>query len=142
MDLLFNSLLVAVLWAVGGILKKVVITQISPEIAMILIGLAYAIIVIIFGATKFKDTVAVVKSLKASEWAVIGFIALVSVFAANLILYRLLESNEVYRVTALTYVSPLITLFLAALFLKEEVTMLSFVGVLLTMVGIVLVSYR
>lgn len=87
----------------------------------------------------------VVKDLKKINWpiafAIAGFVFL-SMFYSIILFYRLLRDYDVHKVCALTYVSPLFTLAIAFFFMGEKVTLLSAIGVVLVVSGVVCLSYK
>lgn len=140
MHLVPSALLIALFWAVGGIVQKVIIQSLSPETSMAIIGAAYALIVVVYGIYNRATVVPAALTLSLRQWAGVAFVAIGSIFYANLWLYRLLERHAAYKVTALTYVSPVFTLVLAAMLLGEKVTPVSIAGVLLIVLGVVMVA--
>jgi drug/metabolite transporter (DMT)-like permease len=144
MDVIILSLAISFLWALAPIIHKLMFKfGLHPKSAMAFGGVAYAACIAVWGAWNWGEIRRDVPRLK--DWRVVGLIMASSVlvaFLGNLLYYRVMKDHMAYIVTALTYSSPIFTLFLAWWLLKEKITWVGVVGVLLIVVGVILVSLQ
>jgi drug/metabolite transporter (DMT)-like permease len=61
-------------------------------------------------------------------------------FVANYLYYQVIRNNTSYIVAALVFSAPFFTVILSYLFLKEELTLLSGLGVFLIVAGVILLA--
>jgi len=78
--------------------------------------------------------------MTAQDAVIIFITSAITGFFANLIYYYVISKHESYIVEALISCSPLFTLVLAYLFLKEEINWVGIAGVLLITLGVICVS--
>ena len=135
-----QSLFVAFLWALGGILQKYSLRTLSPKMLFIIGGALFSVLVIAYGAIHRKEVLASFPKIDTPTWAsIIGFVTL-SMFLSIILFYNLLESNDAYKVNTITYVAPLFTLILAIIFLGERPTIHAALGVGLVVAGIYMIA--
>lgn len=135
-----TALLIAFMWAASGIIQKFLLRDISPRFALIVIGLTYAVLLMAYGLADLKTNIEWVGKLKWSQWLGVGAIAALGIFVPTLMWYKLLAQHDAHKVNTLTSLSPMFTLLLAALLLKEEVSVRAAIGVALIVVGIICIS--
>jgi uncharacterized membrane protein len=139
MDLrvLFVALFVAFLWGLTPVIHKHVLQTLDPRLVMVIGSGLYFMVALLYGLY-YRDAIA--ESLPNMTPATFLWIALASLltgFIANLIYLYVLREEQSYIISALIFASPIFTLFVAALFLKEEITVQGFIGVVLITAGIV-----
>lgn len=137
-----TALLVAFMWASSGIIQKLLLRDMSPEFALIIVGLTYGIILLAYGAIDARSNIQKLAVITSKQWIGIIAIAFLGIFVSTLIWYKLLAKHEAFRVNTLTSTGPLFTLLLAALFLNENIDVKSAIGVLLIVCGIILIGYH
>ncbi len=81
---------------------------------------------------------------ETANWSVKGIawvsVAVALVTAANLSFTTAIQQAPVYLVVGLTSVYPVLTLALSAVFLGEPVTLLKLVGIIVTILGVAMLS--
>ena len=139
--MIFLSLFVAFLWSLGGVFQKYVLMTMSPTTLMVVGSMLYFVCIVPYGLINRKLILSEVSKFKPSTLLATGGFVFLSMFFSIILYYRLLSKYDVHKVTAITFVSPLFTLILAALFLKERVTIASMVGVVLIVLGVACIGY-
>jgi len=140
--LIIHSIVIAVSWAVAAVLQKDILTFTNPNTLLAInytIGLLSLLLITLF-KNDFIDFVP--PNVPYYRYIqIIAFVWLNSVLP-NVLLYSLIQSNDVNRVTALASTYPLFTLILAWIILKERINIYSVVGILLIVSGsFVIVMY-
>lgn len=134
----FSALLAAFGWGGGTICDKVAVRFISARGMVVLRGLIAAVLLSTWGivAGLFED---IARGGRAALiWVVLG--SLLSQVFGQFMYYRALKVAPASQVVPVTATYPLITVALAMLLLGERLTAAKFLGVLLIVVGIMLVS--
>lgn len=80
------------------------------------------------------------QKLNAKVLAVFAVFILFGIIASQLIFYKLAHAYDIHKVTALTFVSPVFTVILAAVLLGENPTMSHIIGIILVVIGVMLVG--
>lgn len=70
----------------------------------------------------------------------IGIAAILSGFVANLIYLFVLKKHQSYLVSALIYAAPAFTLLLAYFLLKEDISVIGFIGVIMVIIGTICIA--
>ena len=90
----------------------------------------------------YKDHVYVnLINLTKIELLILTALGLISVLA-NFIYFYVIKHDNSYIVSAITYCSPLFTIFIAFLILNENFTFNSVIGITLIIVGASILSYE
>jgi len=139
---IFLSLLIAFAWGIIPSIQKYALHSL-PVITVFAIGsVVYFIGAMIFITYYRKE---VVTSLSTIDLKVFGLLVFSGFFCAllpNLLFIKILKHNSSYILTALSYTSPVFTLLLSYLWLKEEITLHQVFGILLIIIGVILVAYN
>lgn len=132
------SLSIAVLWGVQPIVHKQLMCKhrIDPKAVLVVGGMAYTACLLVFWMYFHRDVQSEVRRLPLSAIVIIAFLSIFTAFVANVVYLYVLRNNETYVVTALMYTSPVFTLVLAVLILREEVTLLGGLGAVLILAGV------
>ena len=67
-------------------------------------------------------------------------LSIFTAFLANIMYYYILKDHELSIISALIYSSPVFTLVIAYLFLKERLDIYGFSGIMAIIVGVILIS--
>jgi len=136
MTWLILALLSTVFFSVSGLLDKFILSKQSLDpksyiICQICVGQLFIIPVFVFAGVKFTYPVSV-------------FAILLGCFQVIPSIYymKAMQKEEVSRVAALEYMYIIFVFLGAAVFLGETLTLKNYIGGLLLITGIVLVSYR
>ena len=136
------ALIASFLWGISPIINKIVLKTIDPRLIMILSSFFYMLCIIIFSIYNWKSLKIEAKKLDRRSIMLIAISSIIGSFVATLLFFYLLKDNDSYIVTALTFSSPVFTLLLAYLILKEKITMIGLTGVLMIFGGILCIAFN
>ena len=138
--LLFIALFVAFLWGVTPIIHKTLLKTISPNAILILGGTAYYVALLVYAAYNWDTFYAEAKTISWSKIIWISIATLIMSFLAKLLYLQLLQKEDSYIVTALTFSAPVVTTILAVSILRERVTLSKLIGVAFIVAGVVVLA--
>lgn len=140
MNVVLYGLIVAVLWGAMNAINKYVLNSIHPQMLFVLGGIVYFASILVFIACNWRllktESIRVKPSVLA--WIVGGTIA--CTFGGSILYYYVLSKHDSHVVTAIVSSSPLVTLLLAYLFLKEDITANGLIGVFLIVAGVICIG--
>ena len=137
------ALVVALLWGIIPVSHKYLLGTFHPYTIMTISGVVYTICLTILVATNRNTIMYDFKNIRSKDIAIITSTAVIAGFFANLLYYRVLKhADKSFVVTSIMYVSPIFTLAFAVFLLKERVTWLNLIGVLLTVSGVCILSIQ
>jgi len=130
------ALITLFFWGAAPIFGKIGLTKINPYIGLTIRSIVVTVIMvtIVLARGDFKELI-------TTDLRSVAFISIEGIFASligHLAYYYALKLGETSRVVPITSAFPLITMFLAMLFLSEKITILKGSGAVLILVGIVL----
>ncbi len=131
------SLPAALAWAITNVTDKYILSKVikQPIVALLCFALVgFAGSLIIFFTKGFSTLPPLVMVMAVLTGCVYLF--------ANLLYFKAVQTEEVSRVISLLYLDPLFTAVLSAIFLSEIFSFAKYIGILLTVGGAVLVSYK
>lgn len=137
-----TSLFISFLWGASPVIQRFLMTTrpLSPETLMVFGSAIYFLctaIYFVFNKAKIANEIA------STSWTTLSIMIISGIFVgfvANLLYYKVIRSNTSYVVAALVFSAPFFTVLLSFLFLKEELTLLSILGVVCIVVGIILLA--
>lgn len=132
---LLGAIVIAFLWGVNPFGTKIVLRDLPYELVLIISGLCYFSCIIALCVIKRERIQASVSKLRMKHVAILLASSILTAFIPNLIFVKLLKHNPTYIITALSYIAPVFTLIIAALFLHEKVTWQAIVGVVFIVFG-------
>ena len=144
MDLIYilAALYVSLLWGISPIILKLLTMKFNTITIMVINGLLYFISLIIIFYFNYKTIMKDIPRINKYDLLLLVSTSVFIGLSAQLIYITLLGSFDSYIITALVSVSPLFTLILAYLFMKENITIHGVLGTILIVVGIMLISYN
>jgi len=129
------SLLVALLWAIGIIINKKIITYLnSPALALTLTSIIATITCIIYVLVNERQNIEI-------SWKIILLVlaaGTIGSFLPNILFFNLLKKNPSYLVAALAYTTPLIVLLITVFYYRERLDVRHVIGVVLIVMGVIL----
>jgi drug/metabolite transporter (DMT)-like permease len=137
-----TSLFISFLWGASPVIQRFLMTTrpLSPETLMVFGSAIYFLCTTIyFVFNKAK----IVSEIANTSWTTLSIMIISGIFVgfvANFLYYKVIRSNTSYVVAALVFSAPFFTVLLSFLFLKEELTLLSILGVVFIVIGIVLLA--
>jgi transporter family protein len=133
---LLNSLMALVCFGLWGFFPKIAVRYISPKSALI-----YEVMggVLVAAVTWFSMSKGMEHDLRGVTPAFItGIVGYLGMF----FFLHAVDLGKVSVVASLTAVYPVVTILLAAIILKEQITHIQYVGIFMAMTGVILISYR
>lgn len=137
---LFIALCVAFLWGVSPVIHKSLLGKHSHVTIMLITAIVNILCVISYAVFKNKELIPDMKTIPMKDVFVVACTTMTTVFLANVLYYTALKNNDSYIISALIYSSPIFTLLLAYLFLKEKITYYGLLGVLFIIVGVCFIA--
>lgn len=136
MDWLILSVLASVLWALGTIIDKYILTKhmqdpVSYQLLYVATELPVLLVLLLFTNVS-----------SAFPWVVLGIVAGLSHYLGLFLYFKAMMIEEASRVISLFYIGPIFTLILAATVLKENLTSSMYIGVILLVLGAISISYK
>ena len=119
-----------------GFFPKVAVRYINPKSALI-----YEVMggVLVAAVTLFTMNKGIEHDLRGVTAALItGVVGYLGMF----FFLHAVDLGKVSIVASLTAVYPVVTILLAAMILKEQISHIQYVGIFMAMTGVILVSYR
>lgn len=133
------ALITMIFWGIAPIFGKIGLTKINPYMALAIRSFIIAIIMLIILLVRGD-----IKELVKVDLKSVTFIGLEGIFASligHFAYYYALKLGETSKVVPITSAFPLITLFLAILFLSEKITIFKGSGIILILAGIILLRF-
>lgn len=134
------GLAVAFLWGVSPILHKNLLKDMSRHSLMVFGSVIYTICICIYAYNHKQVISEDFGNISQKSIVMLVLSSGICGFLASLWYYQLMRDHPSHIVTALTYSSPIFTLLLAELLLKEHSDTYSRIGILLITAGIVVLS--
>ena len=125
-------------WGVYSMVNKKISLTYSPLMTILYLFLMMAIIIIPFNLN--SETIYSVVNLSQLGWIMVLFLGLFCSGIAYVIWAQALRDLESAKVGAFLYLEPLITVFAAWFFLREEITLLMIISGLLITLGVIIVN--
>lgn len=140
--MIFESLVISLLWGLMPVVHRFVLGgEISPYSVMTIGFVAYLLCLIGLFLVKKDVILRDARNMGLVKIALISGTAVVCGFGANLLYYQLIKAHESYLVAALIYSSPMFALLFGWLLLKERVSRVGLIGVLLIVGGVVCLAF-
>ena len=133
------ALITMIFWGIAPIFGKIGLTKINPYMALAIRSFIIAIIMLIILLVRGD-----IKELVKVDLKSVTCIGLEGIFASligHFAYYYALKLGETSKVVPITSAFPLITLFLAILFLSEKITIFKGSGIILILAGIILLRF-
>lgn len=136
------ALIIAFIFGISPIIHKYIfntVPTITPQVLFLFGGIFYFLFTLVFASYE-KDTL--IQSIKHIPLSciIIFLFGTITTFFANYLYFKIISKNASYLVSSLIFISPLFTLILSYLFLKEDITITSVIGIVLIVCGVILVA--
>ncbi|MGE5458132.1 MAG: DMT family transporter [Methanococcaceae archaeon] len=136
----FMVLASAFTWSVYSILNKKISMTYSPLMTTLFLFMMMAIILIPFNVS--AEVISSVVNLTIIEWGAVLFLGFICSGVSYVLWAKTLKEMDSARVGAFLYIEPFITVFTAAILLKESLTLLVlFSGIIIT-AGVIMVNRK
>ncbi len=133
----YLSILAAFVWAIGNVVDKFILEKWirKPAIPVLFLGVIGLIASIFIYFIKGYSYLSLINILLA-------FVAGIFYITANIFYFKAAKIEEISRVIPYFHLAPLFVLILAAIFLGERFTPITYLGIFLLMMGAVLISSK
>jgi len=136
------AILVSFFWGIQPIIHKILLTKLDPRIILVIGSVFYTLCLICFTIFNWSDLKREANKLNIRTVFIIGILSVITAFVANLIYLYILKKQESYIISALIYSCPIFTLILSYIFLKEKITPIGGVGVILIILGVICIVFN
>ena len=136
------ALLIAFIFGISPIIHKYIfntVPTLTPQTLFICGGISYFIFTLMFALYEKQTLIRNINDIPISVIMIFVFGTAISFFA-NYLYFKIISKNASYLVSSLIFISPLFTLILSYLFLKEDITFISFVGIVFVVLGVILIA--
>lgn len=136
----FMVLASAFTWSVYSIMNKKITVSYSPLMTILFLFTMMAIILV-----PFNISTAVINSiinLTTEEWIAVCFLGFICSGVSYVLWAQTLKEMDSSRVGAFLYIEPFVTVFTAALVLKESLTLLILISGLIITSGVIMVNRK
>ena len=135
------AIVVAVFWSISPVVYKYALGTANQSSIIFISAIIYFILALIYFV--FARGNIIKDSSKLLRKDILGWLILANVttFLGQIIYMYALDNHKSHVITALAFTSPLFTLLLAWMFLKEQVTTKSIIGVITIVIGVILLSH-
>lgn len=136
------AIFIAFIFGISPIIHKYIFNNVpsmTPQMLFIFGGITYFFFTIIYALYERQP---IIDNLKNIPLSIIGLFLVggCMTFFANYLYFNIISKNASYLVSSLIFISPLFTLALSYLILREEITLMSLVGVVLIVTGVITVA--
>jgi len=137
---IFAALFVSFLWGLMPVVHKHLLNKFNQITVMVIQSVIYCSLIIFLGLTRKDEIVEDMKKMSVRDASILVTLTVFCAFFANIIYYYLLKNHESSIISALIYSSPVFTLILAYLFLKERLDIFGISGILSMILGVILIA--
>jgi uncharacterized membrane protein len=134
------ALISGFMWGMAPVIHKVQLVKYQPITIMLLNSFTYAISMMLIVFFNYKMFMKDVNKIKYEDILIIILSSIGILVIGNLIYYYVLREHDSSLVSALIYSSPVFTLILAYIFLKERLSMYGYLGIFSILLGIIFIS--
>lgn len=136
------AIFIAFIFGVSPIIHKYIfntVPSMTPQLLFIFGGITYFLFTIVYALYEKQPLIDNIKNIPLSTIGLFLLGASMS-FYANYLYFNIISKNASYLVSSLIFISPLFTLVLSYLLLNEQITLMSVLGVLLIVSGVIIVA--
>lgn len=133
------ALIISFLWGVRPIMQKELLQKMNMVTIIVTTGIIYFLCQMLYGYFYKEIIYDEINKLNSRDMFFILFLS-VSIFFTSILYYYILKDNNASIITALTYSSPVFTLLLSYFLLNDKIKIKQFVGIILIIIGIILIS--
>jgi uncharacterized membrane protein len=134
------ALISGFMWGMAPVIHKVLLVKYQPITIMLLNSFTYAISMMLIVFFNYKMFMKDMNKIKYEDILIIILSSIGILVIGNLIYYYVLREHDSSLVSALIYSSPVFTLILAYIFLKERLSMYGYLGIFSILLGIIFIS--
>lgn len=134
-DIFIGSISVALSWSISSIVQKDILKKISPNKLFLLVSILLFIILVTLALLTDNTSLFSISDMDLYTIFQILVITIVGFLIPYSLLLNLINNNDVNRVISLAYITPIITVFLAWIFIGENINIYSILGSVFIVLG-------
>ena len=134
------SLLIAIIWGSKSIGLNLIMKNYSSEFIYSLQIILEILFILLFIGINNEVIYNDINKFTFNDFIAVFFVALIGTFFSNYLFTHLLKYNDPSIVTVIAYSAPIFTVIISTCFLKREINMIKQIGILLSFIGVVMVS--
>ena len=134
------ALCVSLLWGTVPVVHKYLLTKYQPITIMVLSNVVYLsllLVTLIFEQKAFTNDL---KKMPRTDLLIIVSAAVCGLYIGYKLYYYVLKDHKSSIISALIYSSPVFTLIVAYIFLKERLSIYGYLGIFSILLGVMLIS--
>lgn len=136
------AIFIAFIFGVSPIIHKYIFNNVptlTPQLLFIFGGITYFFLTLVYAISEKQSIITNIKTIPLSIIALFLFGSCIS-FYANYLYFNIISKNPSHLVSSLIFISPLFTLVLSYLLLKEDITIMSVTGICLIVIGVIIIA--
>ena len=137
---IFLAILISFLWGIQAVINKHLLEKFNQITIMFVSSLIYCFLIIILAITNSKRVLSDINKFTYTDMLTVIALSVFTIFMANMIYYYILKNHDSSIISALIYSSPVFTLIIAHLFLKERLDIYGVSGIFAIIIGVILIS--
>ena len=134
------ALIVSFLWGTVPVVHKYLLTKYQPITIMIMSNVVYLSLLLITVVFERKAFLTDIDKMSLNDSLIIVIASIFGLYIGYKLYYYVLKDNKTSIISALIYSSPVFTLIVAYIFLKERLSMYGYLGILSILLGVILIS--
>jgi len=134
------ALIVSFLWGTIPVIHKYLLTKYQPITIMLLSNVIYLSLLLITLIFYRKVFINDINKMSHNDIVIIVVASISGLYIAYNIYYYILKDHKSSIISALIYSSPIFTLIVAYLFLKERLSIYGYLGIFSILLGVIFIS--
>ena len=134
------ALFISFLWGIQPIVHKHLLNKYNFITIMLISTIVNFSLILAVSITRNKEILVDMNKLTFRDLFILVLVSSFTIFLANMMYYYILKNHESSIISALVYSSPVFTLIIAYIFLKERLDIYGVSGIFLMIFGVILVS--
>lgn len=136
------ALIAAFMFGAQPLLQKHALKDVSPQTLLVLSDLFYLVCIIFFTLINYKIIKKDITDMNRNTWVIIACSAMIFSFLGFMAYVYAIKFSSPHVAAAIVASSPLFTVLISTIFLKQSINLVSILGVVFVVVGVVMVVYR
>jgi len=137
---IFIAIFISFLWGIQPIVHKHLLNKYNFITIMLISTIVNFSLILAVSITRNKEILADMNKLTFRDLFILVLVSSFTIFLANMMYYYILKNHESSIISAFVYSSPVFTLIIAYIFLKERLDIYGISGIFLMILGVILVS--
>lgn len=141
-NVFITSFMIAFFWALVPIFYKIILQDVPAQTIFFMYYITAFTIIMIILLFQYPNVNLQLDKFTIKTFVLFVIIIFIGSLCANYLYYNILQKNQVYLVTILTAISPIFTIVVAYLFLKESINNFAWIGIILIVIGLGILAYN